>query len=58
MPRTGWSMERVAMSPSTQGTLISACVVRVSTSGIPNTVKPAGGGSVFHIASMAAIFIF
>ena len=46
------------MSPSTHGTFSSACVVRACTSGKPNTVKPAGGSSVRHSASIAAIFIF
>ena len=58
MPRTGWSIERVAMSPSSQGTFSSACVTCACTSGKPNTVKPAGGFSVCHSASIAAIFIF
>jgi hypothetical protein len=33
------------------------CVLRCSTSGQPNTVNDAGGGSVSHMASIAASFI-
>ena len=33
-------------------------LVRVAGSGMPNRVKPAGAGSVCHIASIAASFIF
>ena len=58
MPGTSVSIERVAMRPSTHGTRIALCVVRAARSGMPKTVKLAGGGSVSHIASMAAIFIF
>ncbi len=45
------------MSPSTHGTFSAACVVRACTSGNPNIVKAAGGSSVRHSASIAAIFI-
>jgi hypothetical protein len=38
--------------------LISKSVLRPATSGKPNAVNDAGAGSVCHIASMAAIFIF
>ena len=58
MPSTGWSNERVAISPSSQGILTSYLVVPLAMSGTPNSVKAAGGGSVSHIASIAAIFIF
>ena len=58
MPVTGRSMERVAIRPSTYGTFSCARVMCAVASGRPNTVNPAGGGSVVHIASMAATFIF
>ena len=58
MPVTGVSTDRVAIRPSIQGTLTSNSVLWVARFGRPKTVKEAGAGSVFHIASMAAIFIF
>ena len=58
MPGTRLSAERVAISPNTHGTLTSYLVVWVLRSGMPKTVNDAGAGSVFHIASIAAIFIF
>jgi hypothetical protein len=58
MPSTGSLAERVAISPSSHGTLSSSCVVCARSSGMPNTVNPAGGRCVCHSASMAAIFIF
>ncbi len=57
MPGTSRSSERVAIKPSTHGILISAWVLCAERSGMPNTAKPAGAGSVSHIASIAAIFI-
>ena len=58
MPSTGVSSERVAIRPSTQGILTSYFVVSFAISGRPNSVNEAGGGSVSHMASIAAIFIF
>ena len=58
MPSTGVSIERVAIRPSTQGTRMAAWVVWAPWSGRPTRVKHAGAGSVCHIASIAAIFIF
>lgn len=58
MPGIGVSIERVPISPITHGTRSARCVVRCCTSGMPNTVNEAGAGSVSHIASIAAIFIF
>jgi cytochrome d ubiquinol oxidase subunit I len=51
------SIERVAMSPSSQGIFTSAWVVRAATSGKPKAVKLAGGLAVCHSASIDAIFI-
>ena len=58
MPSTGVSSERVAISPSTQGIRTPYFVVSSAISGRPNSVNEAGAGSVSHIASIAAIFIF
>lgn len=58
MPGTSWLMDRVAMSPSIQGTRIASWVWRVARSGMPKIVKLAGAASVSHIASIAATFIF
>ena len=58
IPGTGWSSERVAIRPITQGTRTATCVFCSRRSGKPKTVKLAGGVWVSHIASMAAIFIF
>jgi len=58
MPGMGLSSERVPIRPMTQGMRTAKCVLRVATSGMPNRVNEAGGGSVSHIASIAAIFIF
>ena len=58
IPGTGWLIERVAISPSTQGIWMRACVTRSFWSGSPKIVSGAGAGSVCHIASMAATFIF
>ena len=52
------SSERVPISPIAQGMWIAYRVSCAFWSGRPNRVKGAGAGSVFHIASIAAIFIF
>ena len=57
MPGTSMSAERVAISPRAQGILTSKRFVPVSASGMANTVKPAGAGSVSHMASIAASFM-
>ncbi len=57
MPGIGVLSERVAMMPSAQGTLISMRFSWFAASGTANSVNEAGGGSLFHIASMAANFI-
>ena len=44
--------------PQDPGDLTRYSVSRVFASGRPNKVNDAGAGSVSHIASMAAIFIF
>ncbi len=58
IPGTGWSIERVAMSPSIHGIFTSSRVLRAAGSGSPNNVNEAGAGSVCHMLSIAAIFIF
>ena len=45
-----------AQHPGHLDLIIASCAS--ARSGRPKTVKEAGAGSVFHIASMAAIFIF
>ena len=56
MPGTSVSRERVLMSPSTHGILISkVCPLPV---GSANRVNEAGAGSVSSMFSMAASFIF
>ena len=58
MPGSGVSSECVAIKPRSQGTSTLSRVTCALLSGKPKSVKEAGGGSVSHIASMAAIFIF
>ena len=57
MPGICFVTERVPISPITQGTS-SSQVLRWFTSSMPATsFRPAGAGSVSHIASIAAILV-
>ena len=58
MPGITVSSERVPIRPMTHGMRIAKRVVRAVTSGRPNTVNAAGAGSVSHIDSIEASFIF
>ena len=58
IPGIGVFRERVAIIPSAHGILISIRFSWVAGSGTANSVNGAGAGAVFHIASIAASFIF
>ena len=58
MPGISVVSERVPIKPSSHGMCTAKCVSRVRWSGKPKAVNAAGAGSVFHIASSAATFIF
>ena len=58
VPGISLSIERVPIRPVTQGICTAKWVVRSLMLGTPNTAKEAGAGSVSHIDSMAASFIF
>ena len=58
MPSTGLSIVRVAIKPMTHGTWTPKWVSRSFIEGMPIRVRPAGAGSVCHMASSAANFIF
>jgi len=54
----GPSLLDVGDAPSHALSALLRRVVRLARSGMPKIVKLAGAGSVSHIASIAAIFIF
>jgi hypothetical protein len=58
MPGMTVVSERVPMMPMAHGMWTAKCVSRAFWSGKPIAVKAAGAGSVSHMASMAASFIF
>ena len=58
IPGIGVLRDRVAIIPSAHGTLISIRFSWVAGSGIAKSVNDAGAGAVFHMASIAASFIF
>ncbi|CFO83434.1 Uncharacterised protein [Bordetella pertussis] len=58
MPSSGVVSERVPISPMTYGMEIANSFLRSSWLGMAIRLNEAGAGSVCHMASMAAIFIF
>ncbi|MNJ64483.1 hypothetical protein D3C77_604340 [compost metagenome] len=58
IPKSGVVSERVPMMPMTYGISMAKSFLRSAWLGIAIRLKDAGAGSVCHMDSMAAIFIF